>query len=119
MIQITLPTPRHSPRTRKQTADSPLLRLSVSEETLALFCRTHHIKRLWLFGSVLRDDFGPDSDVDVLYEFEEGKTPGWHIVKIEDELSELIGRKVDFVSFKYLSPYIRSHWSFRSELVYG
>ena len=66
---------------------------------LSEFCRRHHIGRLWLFGSVLREDFGPDSDVDLLVEFEPEHIPGWEIVDIEEELSQLFGgRKVDLRS---------------------
>jgi uncharacterized protein len=82
-------------------------RIHVPCKALAEFCR-HHIKRLAFFGSVLRDDFGPDSDIDVLYEFEEGRAPGWEIVDIIDELSQLLGgRKIDFVSYKYISPRLK------------
>lgn len=71
---------------------------------LGKFCRSHHIRRLWLFGSVLRGDCGPQSDVDLLVEFEPGHTPGWEIVDIEEELSQLYGgRKVDLVNPKYLN----------------
>ena len=57
-----------------------------------------------MFGSVLRDDFGPESDVDVLLEFQPGHTPGWEIVDIQDELSDLFGgRRVDIVNPKYLN----------------
>ncbi len=77
-------------------------------ETIASFCRGHHIRRLALFGSVLRDDFGPHSDVDVLVEFEPGHTPGWEIVDIQDELSGLFGgRRVDMVNPKYLNRWIK------------
>ena len=73
--------------------------LSVDREALAELCRRHHITRLSLFGSVLRDDFRPDSDVDVLVAFEEGKTPGFDIVEVQDELSVLFGgRRVDLVT---------------------
>ena len=54
-------------------------RLQIDSLQLAEFCHRHHIRRLALFGSVLRDDFGPESDVDVLYEFEPGFEPGWDI----------------------------------------
>lgn len=75
---------------------------------LARFCRKHHIRRLALFGSVLRDDFGPDSDVDVLVEFEPGHVPGYAIITIQDELSVLLGgRKVDLLTPGSLSPFIR------------
>lgn len=70
--------------------------------------RTHHIKRLALFGSVLRDDFRPDSDVDVLVEFQPGHVPGLDFVTIGREFSGLLqGRRVDMVTPKFLNPRIR------------
>ena len=51
--------------------------VAIDPERLADFCRRHHVARLSLFGSVLRDDFMPESDVDMLVEFETGRTPGW------------------------------------------
>jgi predicted nucleotidyltransferase len=69
--------------------------ISVPKNTIARFCRRHHIHRLSLFGSVLRNDFGPDSDIDVLVEFEPGHVPGFGIVDMESELSRVLGRKVD------------------------
>jgi len=66
-----------------------------SRQTIAGFCRKHHIRRLALFGSVLRDDFRPESDVDMLVEFESGATPGFGFIGIQDELSEILGRRVD------------------------
>jgi uncharacterized protein len=81
---------------------------SNSRGDLAEFCRRHHVQRLSLFGSVLRDDFRPDSDVDVLIEFEPGHTPGWEIVDIADELSNVFGgRRVDLVNPRYLIPQLR------------
>ncbi len=83
-------------------------RIEFSREELAALCRRHHIKRLALFGSVLRDDFGPDSDVDVLYEFEDGHVPGWEFVDIVEEFSAFFGgRKVDMVPFKYINRWLR------------
>jgi len=77
-------------------------------EAIADFCRRHHIRKLSLFGSVLRDDFRPDSDIDVLYEFEPGHTVGFEIFRIEGELSRLFGgHKVDMVPEKYLNPRLR------------
>ena len=82
--------------------------INISPDALAGFCRRNHIKRLAFFGSVLRDDFGPDSDVDVLYEFEEGHTPGLGFIRIMDELSALLGgRKVDMVSFHFINHRLR------------
>ena len=79
----------------------------VDEARLAALCRMHHIRRLALFGSALRDDFRADSDLDVLVEFEPGHTPGLRFFKLEEELSELFGRKVDLNTFGFLSPYFR------------
>ena len=75
---------------------------------LADFCRRHHIRKLSLFGSVLRDDFGPQSDVDVLVEFDDQHVPGFEFVRIQIELSELLGgRRVDLVTPRALSPFLR------------
>lgn len=73
------------------------------------FCRVHGIRRLALFGSVLREDFGPKSDIDVLVEFESGRTPGFfRLFDMQDELSALLGgRKVDLLTAEDLSPYFR------------
>lgn len=65
------------------------------------FCRRNHIRSLALFGSVLRDDFRPDSDVDVLIEFEPGQEPGlMELIGMQDALSKILGRKVDMVELK-------------------
>jgi predicted nucleotidyltransferase len=74
-------------------------RLNVSQRQIVDFCRKHRIRRLALFGSVLRDDFKPDSDVDVLVEFEPGTTPGWEFFGMQRELSEIFGRRVDMSTF--------------------
>lgn len=71
------------------------------------FCRKHRIRRLALFGSVLRDDFTPQSDVDVLVEFEAGVRVGWSFFAMQDELSEILGRKVDLNTKGFLSRYFR------------
>lgn len=74
------------------------VRIDVPRERLADYCRKNGIRKLELFGSVLRDDFGPDSDVDVLVEFEPGRTPGWNFFTMHEELSEIFGRKVDLLT---------------------
>ncbi|MBA3425649.1 MAG: nucleotidyltransferase domain-containing protein, partial [Rubrobacter sp.] len=67
-------------------------KIAVSPDELADFCRCHHIRKLSFFGSVLRKDFGPESDVDVLVEFEPGHVPGFiRLFEIEQEFSSLIG----------------------------
>lgn len=84
-------------------------KLPISDQQLRDFCRKHHIARLSFFGSVVRDDFSADSDVDVLVEFDPQHTPGWEIVDIEAEFSRLCdGRKVEFLNPKYLHPALRS-----------
>ncbi|MEX0655432.1 MAG: nucleotidyltransferase family protein [Phycisphaeraceae bacterium] len=92
--------------------------LSINEDALRQFCRRHHIIEMRLFGSVLRDDFGRDSDVDVLVRFAPGQSPGWEIVDIEQELGELIGRKVDLITFGGLKPWWRDEILPRSEVIY-
>ena len=83
------------------------VKISIDREKIAEFCRRHHIRRLSLFGSVLRDDFGPDSDVDVLVEFETGHVPGLAFFGMEAELSQILGRKVDLSTLQFLSRYFR------------
>lgn len=72
--------------------------LSIPKVELAAFCRANGIRRLSVFGSAVRDDFGPESDVDVLIEFEPGRVPGFRFVSIAAELSELFGRPVDVLT---------------------
>ena len=78
------------------------------EAAMAEFCRRNHIKKLALFGSVLRSDFRPESDVDMLVEFDEGVSVGMiRLGTIEAELSDLVGRRVDLNMADCLSPYFR------------
>jgi predicted nucleotidyltransferase len=81
--------------------------IALEEEAIAAFCRRRHIQKLALFGSVLRDDFSADSDVDVLVEFEPGHVPGFAFIDMQDELAEMLGRRVDLSTPGFLSPYIR------------
>jgi len=86
---------------------------------LTNFCRRNHIRLLALFGSVLRDDFRPDSDVDVLVEFEPDHVPGLALIRMQDELSTLFGgRKVDLVTQKFLHPRIRERVLSEMEVQY-
>jgi hypothetical protein len=83
-------------------------RVEFDRDALAELCRRHGIRRLAFFGSVLRDDFSPTSDVDVLVEFEPRRTPGYRFIRIQDELSRLLGhRPVDLVTERSLHPRIR------------
>ena len=94
--------------------------ISVSKTALATFCQEHSIKRLAIFGSALREDFGPESDIDVLVEFEPDRIPGLlGIAGMELELSELFtGRKVDMRTPEDLSPYFRQDVLATAEVQY-
>ncbi|MBW1940757.1 MAG: nucleotidyltransferase family protein [Deltaproteobacteria bacterium] len=83
---------------------------SIPKDKLIEFCRQNHIRKLSLFGSVLRKDFRPDSDIDILVEFSPGNEPGFiRLAGMERELSELLGnRKVDIRTPQDLSPYFRN-----------
>jgi len=95
--------------------------LNIPQKELAEFCKKHHIKKLSLFGSVLRDDFRADSDIDLIVEFEAGHTPGFFtIYDMENELSGLFaGRKIDLRTSDDLSRYFRNEVLSRSEVCYG
>ena len=82
-------------------------RLTIDRERIAGFCRRHHIRRLAFFGSALREDFRPDSDVDVLVEFEPGHVPGLAFFTMQEELSRVVGRPVDLNTAGFLSRYFR------------
>ncbi len=92
--------------------------LVIPKDKVADFCRRCHIRRLAVFGSALRDDFTPDSDVDVLVEFEDGHTPGFAFFGMQDELSGLMGRKVDLHTPKFLSRYFRDKVIKEAEVQY-
>jgi predicted nucleotidyltransferase len=82
--------------------------ISIPQDAIADFCRRNGIKRLSLFGSVLRDDFRPDSDVDMLVEFEPGHRAGlFSLLAMQIELTELVGRQVDLRTAPELSRYFR------------
>jgi len=78
-------------------------KIDIPKGKIAEFCRRHHIRRLALFGSVLREDFRPGSDVDVLVEFEPGTRVGLDFFAMERELSEILGAKVDLNTPGFLS----------------
>ncbi len=90
-----------------------------SKEILSEFSRRHHIRKLALFGSVLREDFGGDSDIDVLVEFEPGHTPGFFgLMNMEEELSSLFGWTVDLRTSHDLSKYFRDEVVQKAEVQY-
>ena len=98
---------------KKQNIDIP-------NKKIAEFCRRHHIRRLALFGSALRDDFTPDSDIDILVEFHPEYTPGLiKLAGIEIELSNVLGRKVDLRTPQDLSRYFRQEVIESAEVQYA
>jgi predicted nucleotidyltransferase len=92
--------------------------IDIPYEALAEFCRTNHIRKLSLFGSVIRDDFTSESDIDVLVEFEEGRTPGFRYFGIQEELGMLLGRRVDLLTPAGLSKYFRNKVLEQAEGIY-
>lgn len=92
--------------------------IAVDRNQLEAFCHRHHIRKLSFFGSVVRDDFGPSSDVDVLVEFESGHVPGLAFFEIQEELSQLLGRRVDLNTPRGLSPYFRERALAEAEIAY-
>lgn len=95
-----------------------MVRIPIDKDKIAEFCKRRRIRRLSFFGSVLRDDFGPESDVDVLVEFEPGYAPGFEFFTIESELSEMIGRKVDLNTPNFLGKRFREKTLEESEPQY-
>ena len=95
-------------------------KIEIPKEKLAEFCHRHHIRTLSLFGSVLTESFTPESDVDVLVEFEPERTPGMlRMAGLELELSELLGRKVDLRTAAELSRYFREEVVGSGEIQYA
>ena len=93
--------------------------IEIPRGKIAEFCKRHRIRRLALFGSVLRDDFGPQSDVDVLVEFEPGTKVGMiRLASMEIELGDLLGRKVDMNTRGFLSRYFRDQVIAEAEVQY-
>ncbi len=95
--------------------------LDVNKEKIAEFCRENHIRRLSLFGSALRGDFGPESDVDVLVEFDPEHVPGlFGVSRMARELSQFFGgREVDLRTAEDLSRYFRDEVLTTAEVQYA
>jgi predicted nucleotidyltransferase len=94
-------------------------KINIPKEKIANFCKQNHIRRLYLFGSVLRRDFGPSSDVDVLVEFEPSTRVGLiRLSGLELELGDIIGRKVDLNTPGSLSKYYRDQILGEAEVQY-
>ncbi len=94
--------------------------IELPKEKIAAFCKRNHIRKLSLFGSVLHGDFGPDSDIDFLVEFDPDHIPGFiTLAGIEIELSEIVGRKVDLRTPQELSRYFRQEVANSAEVQYA
>lgn len=93
--------------------------ITMPKDKLAQFCRKYHISKLSIFGSALTEEFGPDSDIDVLVEFEPDHTPGLAFFLMESELSALLGRKVDLNTEQFLSRYFRQDVLRNAEVQYA
>lgn len=94
-------------------------KIPVPSDKIAELCQRYHIRKLALFGSVLRDDFQADSDIDVLVEFEPGHTPGFAFIDVQDKLAELFKRTVDLNTPQDLSQYFREQVLAEAEVYYG
>ncbi|MEL7069176.1 MAG: nucleotidyltransferase family protein [Cyanobacteria bacterium J06581_3] len=81
--------------------------IEIDKDAIIALCQKHHIRTLSLFGSVIRDDFHDESDVDILVEFEPNCTPGFEFIDIQDQLSKIVGRTVDLNTPKSLSRHFR------------
>lgn len=94
-------------------------RLPIPRDAIAAFCRKHGIRKFSLFGSVLRDDFGPESDVDVAAEFEPGvRFTLFDLVDMQDELSAIMGRKADIHEFRGFRPWMQEEVARSMEVFY-
>ena len=93
-------------------------RIDIPMEQIAQFCRRNRVRRLALFGSVIRDDFRPESDVDVLVEFEPGYAAGFVFFQMRRELTAMLGREVDMHTAASLSPYFRQEVLDEAEEIY-
>ena len=94
--------------------------ITIPSEKIEVFCKKHHIRKLLLFGSVLRDDFRPDSDVDVLVEFEQGTVAGFlRLAAMGNELSDILGHAVDLRTPAELSRYFSQEVLEKAEVQYA
>ena len=96
------------------------MHIELPKERIEKFCKRHHIRKLSLFGSALRDDFSPESDLDILVEFDPAHIPGFiRLAGMEIELTEILGRKVDMRTAQDLSRYFRDEVLNSSKVQYA
>lgn len=94
------------------------LQLEIPQKELQRLCQRYHVRRLSIFGSALREDFGSGSDLDVLVEFEPGGTPGFAFARLQGEFTELLGVQVDLHTYRSLSRYFREAVVEESQTIY-
>lgn len=95
-----------------------IVRHLINSPKLVTLCRQYNIKRLAIFGSAVRDDFTPESDIDLLVEFESGQTPGLAFFSLEMALSELFARPVDLNTWGWISPYLHPQIKAEFQVIY-
>jgi len=96
------------------------LHVEIPKHKIAAFCKKHHIRKLSVFGSALTGDFGPDSDIDLLVEFNPDHIPGFfRLAGMEIELSEILGRKADLRTAQDISRYFRQEVLNSAEVQYA
>ena len=119
-LQVNNPF-RHGRPKRTHNKMAVTANITIPPDALEVFCRKWRVRELFLFGSVLRDDFGPDSDVDVLVSFDEDAPWSlWDLIALQDELAELFGRPVDLVEGEGLrNPFRRRRILETRQLIYG
>lgn len=93
--------------------------LQVSTEKIAEICRRHQVREMAVFGSAARGELRPDSDIDVLVEFLPDAAIGWDFFQLEEELSELFGRRVDLGTKRSLKPWVRRNALRDARVIYA
>ncbi len=96
-----------------------ITQIEFPKEKIADFCRRHHIRRLAVFGSAVHGDFRPESDLDILVEFETQHIPGLAFFAMEAELSQMLGRQVDLNTVNFLSEHFRHQVAKEASVIYG
>jgi uncharacterized protein len=94
------------------------MNITIPRDKIMEFCQRYRIRRLALFGSVLQDDFRPDSDVDMLVEFEPGTKVGYSFIDMQEELSAMLGRQVDLNTPAFLSRHFRQRVLDTAQVIY-
>lgn len=95
------------------------LPIPIPMDEIRAFCRKHHIRKMWLYGSVLTPRFASESDVDIMVDFEEGKTPGWSFSTLHEELEPLWGHQADLSTPKDFRSDRRNQVLAQARVIYG